>query len=189
MHGRRLIPSWIPPDQPLYLGPRVRRRIRTQFDRKAMFLNIPYAKSYSDFEIAIISTVTAYGLIPRMAKERLRTENRLLKIVELILSCQYGLADLSYATRLNIPFELGLLMSFAKETLVICREPYAAIRALSDLNSSDANCHHGSIRRLIIMVSRWIEQVCIERRHTTQSLFRRYKRLQLIRRKLGEDFE
>lgn len=126
------MPSRIPPDQPLYLNQATRRRIRREFEPIGIFLNIPYSKRYSNLEVAINSTVTAYSLNPRMARERARTEVRLLKIMELILACEYGLTDLSYVNRMNMPLELGLHMAFGKETFIASRRRYAALRTISD---------------------------------------------------------
>jgi hypothetical protein len=53
-----------------------------------------------------------------MARDQSRPETRLTKIVELMLSCPYGLTDLSYVKRMNMPFELGLLLAFGKENFV-----------------------------------------------------------------------
>ena len=136
--GRQpILPLWIPPRHPLHLNPSIRRRFRAQFDRRGIFLNIPYSPRYSRLEAAILSTVTAYGLAPHMARERMRLETRLLKIVEVMFTCRYGLTDLSYIRRMNMPMELGLLLAFGKETFLTSRKPYGALKSISDLNFSD----------------------------------------------------
>jgi hypothetical protein len=81
-------------------------------------------------------------------------EVRLLKIVELILCCRFGLTDLSYIKRMNMPLELGLLLAFGNETFVITAERYSALRTVSDLNFCDIYHHERSIRRLIGGLSR-----------------------------------
>ncbi|MFQ5802328.1 MAG: hypothetical protein ACE5JQ_05450 [Candidatus Methylomirabilales bacterium] len=187
--SRLILPFWIPPDQPLYLNQTIRRRIRREFDPAGIFLNIPYSKRHSSLEVAIISTVTAYGLMPRMARERLRMEVRLLKITELMLTCNYGFTDLSYMTRMNMPLELGLLLAFGKETFVASRKRYSALRTISDLNFSDIHYHEGRPRKLILALSRWIEQTCSKKRLTTETLLQRYRRLRQLRESLGEDFD
>jgi hypothetical protein len=188
--GRRLIlPSWIPCDQPLYLNRSICDRIRRDFDENGIFLNIPYGERYSRLEVAIISTVTAYGLRPKMARQRLRLEVRLLKIAEMMCTCRYGLTDLSYVKRLNMPLELGMLLAFGKETFITSRKPYGALKSISDLNFSDIHYHRGSPRELIVWLSRWIEQICSRKRFSTRTLLRRYRRLWRIRRDLGKDFD
>lgn len=186
---RVILPSWVPPEQPLHLNQSIRRRIRRDFDPTGIFLNIPYSERYSNLEVAIISTVTAYGLTPRMARERSRTEVRLLKITELILTCKYGFTDLSYVTRMNMPLELGLLLAFRRETFIASGRRYGALRTISDLNFSDIHYHEGRIRRLISALSRWIEQNCSRRRLTTETLLQRYRRLRRLRQALGDDFD
>lgn len=139
--------------------------------------------------MAIISTVTAYGLTPRMARERSRTETRLLKVTELILTCKYGFTDLSYVTRMNMPLELGLLLAFGKETFIASGKRYSALRTISDLNFSDIHYHEARIGRLIVALSRWIEQTCSKKRLTTDTLHQRYRRLRRFRQALGLDFD
>jgi hypothetical protein len=128
-------------------------------------------------------------MTPHMARERTRMEIRLLKIVELMLSCKFGLTDLSYAKRMNMPLELGILLAFGKETFVITAERYSALRTISDLNFCDIYHHERSIRRLIIGLSHWIEQNFSSKRLKTNTLLQRYRRLRRIRKQLGEDFD
>jgi hypothetical protein len=160
-----------------------------EYDPAGIFLNIPYSRRYTNLEVAIISTVTAYGLLPRMARERLRMEMRLLKIAELVLTCNYGFTDLSYLTRMNMPLELGLLLAFGKETLVVSRRRTSALKTISDLNFADIHYHEGRIRKLVVTLSRWIEQNCSRKRLTTEALLQRYRRLRRLRRTLGDDFD
>ena len=184
-----MVPVWISPHHPLYLHQAIRKRVRREYDRRGIFLNIPYSDRYSNLELAILSTVTAYDLQPRMARERSWMEVRLLKIVELMLTCNYGLTDLSYVKRMNMPLELGLLLGFGKDSFVMSGKRYGALKTISDLNFSDIHYHEGSIRRLIAGLSRWVEQTCSTKRLTTQTLLRRYRRLKEIRERLGEDFD
>lgn len=180
-----LVPTWIPADHPLFLNKLVRARIRRSFDPRGIFLNIPYGPAYSKFEIAIISTVTAYGITPRMARERTRMEVRLHRIVELMLGCSYGLTDLSYPRRMNMPLELGLLPVFGKDSFVMTASGHSALRTISDLNFCDPHQHGGSVRRLIAGLSRWIEQNCSPKRLKAKTLLGRYRRLSEIRERLG----
>jgi hypothetical protein len=184
-----VLPSWIPADHILHLDSSILKRIRQEFDSQSIFLNIPYSKRYSRLEIAIISTVTAYGLTPRMARERSKLEVRLTKIVELMLVCRYGLTDLTYVKRMNMPFELGLLLAFGKENFITSSRPYSALRSISDFNFADIHYHGGTVRRLITGLSRWIEQASSTKRITIRTLFQRYRRLQTIHTQLGADFE
>jgi len=98
--------------------------VKRRFDRRGIFINIPYTPRYSRLEIAIISTATAYGLTPRMAKQRSTFEARFRRIWEMILTCAYGFTDLSYTRRLNIPLELGLLLALGKNCFITSRRQY-----------------------------------------------------------------
>jgi hypothetical protein len=184
-----MIPSWISADHPLHLNATIRRRILREYDGSGIFLNIPYAKRYSNVEIAIIATVTAYDMTPHMARERTRMEVRVQKIVELMLTCRFGLTDLSYMRRMNMPLELGMLLAFGKETFVTTNQQYAALKTVSDLNFCDIHHHGNTISGLISGLSRWIEQNCSQKRLTTKTLIQRYKRLREIRQRLGKDFD
>ena len=124
-----------------------------------------------------------------MARERSKLEMRLLKIVELMLCCAYGVTDLSYARRMNMPFELGLLLAFGKESFVTSNRPYSALRTVSDLNFADIHYHRGTVSGLVRELSRWIEQTSSAKRIPIKTLLRRYRRLQTIRKGLGPDFE
>jgi hypothetical protein len=184
-----IAPTCVDPEKPLYLNPAATRRVRSSYSPLGIFLNIPYSKKYTDFELAIISTVTAYDLIPRLARWRGRMEVRLLKIAELMLTCEYAVTDLSYAARMNMPFELGILLAFGKETFVMSRKEYGALRSISDLNFSDIHYHAGQIRKLVVGLSRWIEQTCSHKRLKTDTLLKRYRSLRKLRWSLGEDFD
>ena len=186
---RPTLPTWIPPDQPLYLNSAIRKRIRRSFQTTGIFLNIPYSERYSSLEVAIISTVIAYGLTPRMARERSRTEVRMLKIAEIMLTSQYGMTDLSYVSRMNMPLELGMLLAFGKETFIASRTRYGGLRTISDLNFADIHYHEGRPRRLIMALAKWIEQTCGKRPLSTDSLIQCYRRVRRLRTQLGDDFD
>jgi len=64
-----LIPSWLPDDHPFYVSSPTAERLRRGFRPKRIFLNIPYAARYSNLEVAVLSTATAYDLDPCMAKD------------------------------------------------------------------------------------------------------------------------
>jgi len=113
----------------------------------------------------------------------------LLKILELMLSCKYAFTDLSYVTRMNMPLELGLLLAFGKETLIMSNHRYGALRTISDLNFSDIHYHEGRIGILIKELSRWIEQIFSRKFLRMKTLMQRYRRLRQIRKALKDDFD
>ena len=71
-----LIPRWLPDHHPFYVSPATADRIRRGFKPNRIFLNIPYAARYSNLEVAVLSTATAYDLHPCMAKERSKLGDR-----------------------------------------------------------------------------------------------------------------
>jgi hypothetical protein len=182
---RCVIPAGLPSFHPCYTDPALRARIRRQFHRDRIFLNIPYAARYTTFELAIISTTTAYGLIPVMAKQRARFEVRLRKLVEMIYSSGSGLTDLSYTTRLNMPFELGLMLALGKNVFIVSRRPYSALRSISDLSLGDIAYHRGDPRRLIRQLAGWIEENCSTKHIELAPLYSRFQVFVRLRRYLG----
>ncbi|MGH9792586.1 MAG: hypothetical protein ACRD5W_15365 [Candidatus Acidiferrales bacterium] len=116
-------------------------------------------------------------------------EVRLAKILELILTCRYGLTDLSYVTRMNMPLELGLLLALGKETFVMSRTRYGALKTVSDMNFTDIYYHEGSVRKLILGFAAWIEGACGRDQLSTHSLLQRYRRFRRLRESLGADFD
>jgi hypothetical protein len=124
-----------------------------------------------------------------MARERSRTEVRMTKIVELMLTSQYGFTDLSYVRRMNMPLELGMLLAFGKETFIASNKHYGALRTVSDLNFADIHDHEGKPRRLIKALAKWIEQACGKEPLSTDSLVQCYRRVWRVRTQLGDDFD
>ncbi len=186
---KALIPRWFPASHPLSLTLGAQHALKREFDPRGIFLNIPIGDRCTNLELAILATVTASGLVPRMAKSRVGLEVRLQKIARLMLSCAYGVTDLTYGTRMNMPLELGLLLAWGKNTFVVSSRPYKNLRTISDLNFGDIHYHRGAVRRLIRELSRWIEQHCSTQRFRIDALLRRYRRLRTIRTSLGDDYD
>ncbi len=160
---------------------------RCSFDRERIFLNIPYAPRYTKFELAIMSTATAYGLVPVMAKQRPPFEVRLKRILEMIYSCAFGLTDLSYSDRMNMPFELGVMLAVGKNCFIVSKRRYRALKSISDLNLGDVFYHEGQPGRLIRDFATWIEHNCTRRRVPLQELKARFEAFVSLRKYLGQD--
>ncbi len=187
---RCVLPTGFSVFHPAYLPPSLRRQIRNRFDRRGIFLNIPYAADYSKLEIAIISTVTAYGLNPVMAKQRVRFDIRFVRILEMVTTCAFGFTDLSYPTRMNMPLELGLMLALGKNSFIAGKRRYSAHASISDLNLGDIRYHEGRPRDLIRDFSRWIETNCSRKRITLKELIERYETFMELRKYLGvEEFD
>ncbi len=134
-----------------------------------------------------MSTATAYGLVPVMAKQRSRFEVRLRKLLELIYSCGFSLTDLSYSDRMNMPLELGVMLAVGKNCFIVSKRRYSALRSVSDLNLGDIAYHEGQPRRLIRDFANWIEHNCSRRRISLGELEARYEAFVRLRKFLGRD--
>jgi hypothetical protein len=141
--------------------------------------------------MAVISTATAYGLTPIMAKQRSAFENRFQRIWSMILSCGFGFTDLTYTTRMNMPFELGLMLALGKNCFITSGRRYAALRTISDLNLGDVHYHDRRPRTLIAAFSRWIEQNCTQKRIRVAALLSRFRTMLVLRDSLlgPEEFD
>lgn len=124
-----------------------------------------------------------------MAKEEIGLSVRLHKIARMILSCGYGFTDLTYVKRMNLPFELGLLLAWGKDTFVASAMPYQSLRTISDLNFGDVFYHQRSVHRLINGVASWLRQHYSEKQFSLAVLLERYRRWQRIRKAVGRDFD
>jgi hypothetical protein len=150
-------------------------------------LNIPYAVRYTKLELAVIATATAYGLRPVLAKQHVVFDVRFKRIVELIARCAFGFTDLSYDKRMNMPFELGIMMAMGKDCFIVSRRRYSGLASISDLNLGDIHYHDGDPIRLAKSFARWIESNCSLRRPPMAGLVERYHAFVRLREALGRD--
>jgi hypothetical protein len=127
---------------------------------KRVFLNIPYDKKFQRLYLAYIVGVIELGLQPRATLAIPGGRARLDRIIDLIQSCAYSVHDLSrvqldrnppVTPRFNMPFELGLAVSWAKRNpeqhtwFVFESENRRAQKSISDLNGTDLNIHDGTV--------------------------------------------
>jgi hypothetical protein len=151
---------------PAYLPASLRRQIRRRFDPRGIFLNIPYAPRCTRLELAIVSTATAYGLRPVLAKQQV---------------------VFSYEKRMNMPFELGIMIALGKDCFVVSQRRYSGLASISDLNLGDIHYHECDPLALIGAFSRWIESNCSRRRLAHRLLAERYAAFVRLRRAVGQD--
>jgi hypothetical protein len=126
----------------------------------AVFVNIPYDERFRRLYLAYIVGLTHLGLEPRATLGISGTERRLDRILALIQSCRYSIHDLSRVQldrtppctpRFNMPFELGLTVTWAKlnpaqhSWFVFEARPRRVQKSLSDLDGSDPNIHDGTV--------------------------------------------
>ena len=126
----------------------------------AVFVNIPYDEGFRSLYLAYIVGLTHLGLEPRATLGISGTERRLERILALIQSCRYSIHDLSRVQldrtppctpRFNMPFELGLTVTWAKLNpglhtwFVFETRARRVQKSLSDLDGSDPNIHDGTV--------------------------------------------
>ena len=130
-------------------------------DEKAVFLNVPFDRSYEPLFLAVIATLVSIGRVPRSVLEIPdRGQGRLRRIMGLIETCRVSLHDLSRVggpARFNMPFELGLAYSLRLRhpgpgrhlvVLLEARE-HRLSRTLSDLAGQDPGIHGGTARGVV----------------------------------------
>lgn len=142
------------------------------YDRN-VFINCPFDLDYQALLYPLLFTICYLRFTPRIALDRSGSgELRLPRIVRLIRESRYSIHDLSRLRavragefyRLNMPFELGLeygcrLFGPAplnqKRCLILEREPYQYVHALSDLGGVDSRCHQADPVELVRGVRNW----------------------------------
>lgn len=147
-----------------------------------IFINCPFDKEYLGLLRPLLFTVVYLGFNPRIASERSDSaENRLDKICGLIRSSKYSVHDLSRLRarrarefyRMNMPFELGIEYGSrlfgsvpfnGKKCLILERERYDFMRALSDLSGVDIKSHANEPDEVVRAVRNWfVETVGLRR--------------------------
>lgn len=128
--------------------------------QNAVFLNIPYDKKFDRPYLAYLVGLVQLRLEPRVTLGIPGGERRLDRILQLIQSCRYSIHDLSRVEldrtarrtpRFNMPFELGLTVTWAKlhpyrHTWFVCETQKRRVsKSLSDLDGTDLNIHDGTV--------------------------------------------
>lgn len=140
---------------------------------KNIFINCPYDEEYYTILRPLLFTILYLGFIPRMALDRSDSgEPRLEKIKNLISQSQYSIHDISRLLsskrkefyRLNMPFELGFDYGYrcfsnnsnsTKRFLILEKERYRYMSALSDINGLDIKSHQDNPEVLVTVVRNW----------------------------------
>lgn len=127
-------------------------------ESRRVFLNIPYHPEYNDLEIALCTVLIAYDLIPVIAKQSSRNVLILDKIIELIDVCGYGVSDLSFGHKLNIPFEHGIIVSKKgiKNACGIAKSRFLAHTHMSDMQGLLILEHKNNPELLVHEMSKWL---------------------------------
>lgn len=146
---------------------------------RQVFLNCPFDEEYRPIFEAIIFAAIHCGFVIRCAREREDSgETRILKIVEIIRSSQFGIHDISRVEldeanqlpRFNMPLELGLFLGAkaysteskqkAKRCLVLDTQPYRYQKFVSDIAGQDIRAHGGSPKKALGLTRNWLATVC-----------------------------
>jgi len=139
---------------------------------KNVFINCPFDDEYRPLLRALVYTIIYFNFQPRLSLEQSDSGRvRLQKILDCISKSKYGIHDLSriQATeaneffRFNMPFELGADFGCKtynskhskKAFLVLAKEKYDYMKAISDLNGIDIKNHNNQVEDLIYAVRAW----------------------------------
>lgn len=138
-----------------------------------VFINCPFDEDYYPLLRPLLFTVLSLGFNPKIALERSDSgELRINKICQLIRSSRYSIHDLSRLQskkknefyRLNMPFELGIEYGIrqlskgrlqTKQCLILEKERYNFMRALSDLSGVDIKSHKNDPAVLVRELRNW----------------------------------
>lgn len=134
--------------------------MRQQQSEESVFLNIPYDPQFQNLCLAYIAGTACFGLTARATLEIPGGARRLERIVDLISRCKFSIHDLSRVQldrshprtpRFNMPFELGLTVSWQKLGdrdhlwFVFEEKQHRISKSLSDLSGTDPYIHGGTI--------------------------------------------
>src|SRR6185369_12559069 len=138
-----------------------------------VFINCPFDSEYDSLLKPILFTIIYFGFTPQIASRTGDSgEQRITKILSLILTSKYSIHDLSRIRsakrgelyRLNMPFELGIDYGCRctakghlkrKKFLVLGEKPHDYKKALSDLAGIDAESHMNKPYRVVLSLRNW----------------------------------
>ena len=140
---------------------------------KNVFINCPFDSDYDSLLRPILFTIVYLGFNPQIASQTAdAAEQRINKILSLIVSSKYSVHDLSRIRserkdeyyRLNMPFELGIDYACRrlssgylerKRFLILGAEPHDYKKALSDLAGVDAKSHANKPDKVVQALRNW----------------------------------
>ncbi len=140
---------------------------------KNVFINCPFDRDYDSLLRPILFTIVYFGFNPQIASQTSDSgEQRINKILALILKSQYSVHDLSRIrsekaeefSRLNMPFELGIDYGCRcvgihhleqKKFLVLGETAHDYKKALSDLAGIDAKTHENKPEKVVLALRNW----------------------------------
>lgn len=159
---------------------------------KNVFINCPFDGKYDILLRPILFTIISLGFVPQIASQISDSgEQRISKILSLILKSKYSVHDLSRIRsekrgqlfRLNIPFELGIdygcrLTSNRhlkrKKFLVLAAKPYDYKRALSDLAGVDAKSHGKNPEKAVLALRNWFVDIHLKTAPSASAVWEKF---------------
>lgn len=144
---------------------------------KNVFINCPFDSKYDPILKPILFTIIYLGFVPQIASQIADSgEQRINKILALILKSKYSIHDLSRIRskkrgelfRLNMPFGLGIdygcrLTSTGylrrKRFLILGAKPHDYKKALSDLAGVDATSYGNDPEKAVLALRNWFVAV------------------------------
>ena len=146
---------------------------------KNVFINCPFDSEYDSLLKPILFTIIYFGFTPQIASRTGDSgEQRITKILSLILKSKYSIHDLSRIKsakrgeffRLNMPFEFGIDYGCRctargrlkrKKFLVLGEKPHDYKKALSDLAGIDASSHMNNPEKAVSALRNWFIESAI----------------------------
>jgi len=153
---------------------------------KNVFINCPFDKEYDSLLKPMLFTILYNDFNPRIANEESDSgKSRIDKLKDLILISKYSIHDLSRLIskeereyyRMNMPFELGLDFGCkcfvsdknSKKFLILEKEKYSYMKAISDLNGFDLKAHNDVPEEIVRSIRNWfVETIKIEAKSPTK---------------------
>ena len=138
-----------------------------------VFINCPFDSRYGFLLRPILFTIVYFGFTPQIASQTGDAgEQRINKILSLILKSKYSVHDLSRIrsekqgefSRLNMPFELGIDYGCRristghlkrKRFLILGAKAHDYKKALSDLAGVDAKSHANKPKKAVLALRNW----------------------------------
>jgi hypothetical protein len=149
-----------------------------------VFLDIPYHRSFQNYERAIVTTLLTYGLQPISARDNKKAVLIMDDVCTLIKSAKYAVIDIS-GLNFNVAFEAGYLYALGGPTFILLKNKRTNVP--SDLQGLKYN-EYSSPATLAKALIGWLEQNVPEARLSphAQSIA---KIIRKIRRESGVDEE
>jgi hypothetical protein len=139
---------------------------------KNIFINCPFDEEYRSLFRPMLFTILYYDFNPCIANEESNSGNsRIDKLKDLIFTSKYSIHDISRLiskkkkeySRMNMPFELGIdfgCKCFVKEKelkkfLILEKDKYSSLKAISDLNGFDLKAHNNSPEEIVRTIRDW----------------------------------